>query len=172
MSFRSQLSSESSACVSLHNSSPIKCVAYLRASADSADTKTVSHSEGETLTSRPCSFEYTRKVTPSPARRSSRRKLAPFRPISAALMAESPIGTSASCMRLVPVAPNAAAVERGVQTGKLNSTLVSRTARCSASLYAAIATRALQFEPMYRACGRVPRWAQGDMPALRTRGGD
>ena len=172
MSFRSQLRSESSACVSLHNSSPIKCVAYRRASADSADTKTVSHAEGEALTSRPCSFEYTRNVTPSPARRSSRRKLAPFRPISAALMAESPIGTSASYMRLPPVAPNAAAAERGVQTGKLNSTLVSRTARCSASLYAAMATRALQLRADVSRSWRMPRWAQRDMPALRTRGGD
>jgi hypothetical protein len=90
-------------------------------------------------------------VTPSPARRSSRRTFAPFRPINAELIALSPISISASNARLLIAAAAAAAV-RGVQTGRLSSVLASRTARCSASLYASIATRALQRERNGGAC--------------------
>jgi hypothetical protein len=91
-------------------------------------------------------------VTPSPARRSSRRTFAPFRPINAELIALSPISISASNARLLLAAAAAAAAVRGVQTGRLSSVLASRTARCSASLYASIATRALQRERNGGAC--------------------
>jgi hypothetical protein len=39
-------------------------------------------------------------------------------------------------------------------------------------LYAAMATRALQLRADVSRSWRMPRWAQRDMPALRTRGGD